>query len=72
MIPEHFCSLRVLSQPEQMAMRRFLRGLKTGLAVVGTLSIGTGIATGYAINATRTAKQVVLISNVITIALYLK
>ena len=41
-----------------MAARRVLTGLKTGLAVVGTLGIGTGIAGSYAFRAARTAKQV--------------
>ena len=41
-----------------MAARRVLTGLKTGLAVVGTLGIGTGIAGSYAFMAARKAKQV--------------
>ena len=41
-----------------MSTNRFLRGLKTGLAVVGTLSIGTSLSIGYAIRAARAAKQV--------------
>ena len=42
-----------------MSTNRFLRGLKTGLAVVGTLSIGTSLSIGYAIRAARAAKQVI-------------
>ena len=41
-----------------MAAKRVLNGLKTGLAVVGTLGIGTGIAGSYAFRAVREAKQV--------------
>ncbi|CAL5221921.1 g4192 [Coccomyxa viridis] len=40
-----------------MSSNRIFRGLKTGLAVVGTLSIGTSLAIGYAIRSARAAKQ---------------
>lgn len=41
-----------------MASNRIFRGLKTGLAVVGALGLGTTFAVGYAVTAARTAKQV--------------